>query len=84
MLKLNSRSMRVEIITPDRSLYDGEADSISLPGTDGRFQILNNHAPMVAGLTTGNVVLKSGNATETILINGGVVEVLSNKVVVLA
>jgi F0F1-type ATP synthase epsilon subunit len=39
---------------------------------------------MVAGLTTGNVVLKSGNATETILINGGVVEVLSNKVVVLA
>jgi F-type H+-transporting ATPase subunit epsilon len=76
--------MQVEIITPDRTLFEGEAESVSLPGTDGRFQILNNHAPIVASLTHGNVVLKTGGKSETIQISGGVVEVLSNKIVVLA
>lgn len=76
--------MQLEIITPDKTVFSGDAKSVSLPGTDGRFQILTNHAPMVASLAKGKIVIQTGNKEETILIDGGIVEVLTNKIVVLA
>jgi F-type H+-transporting ATPase subunit epsilon len=76
--------MYIEIITPDKTLFNGEADSITLPGSDGTFQLLNNHAPIISSLIKGTVVVKHQNNTEQIDINGGVVEVQKNKVIVLA
>jgi F-type H+-transporting ATPase subunit epsilon len=76
--------MQIEIITPDKTLFNGDADSVTLPGSSGAFQLLNNHAPIVSSLVAGKVVVKNGNQTNEIEISGGIVEVLRNKVIVLA
>ena len=76
--------MDVKIITPDKSLYDGKADLVTVPGTSGSIGILNNHAPLVSSLSKGEVKIVLGNKEEFFKIDGGVVEVLKNSVVVLA
>jgi F-type H+-transporting ATPase subunit epsilon len=76
--------MHVDIITPDKTLYSGEATSVKLPGTLGQFEVLNNHAPIISNLEKGQVRIKDSEGTHFFDINGGVVEVLKNKVVVLA
>ena len=77
--------MFLEIITPEKKLFSGEAKSIKLPGTDGSFGILDDHAAMIASLKQGTVkVVNDKNTTENCAINGGVVEVLKNKVILLA
>jgi F-type H+-transporting ATPase subunit epsilon len=77
--------MNLEIVTPDSKVYEGEITSIALPGIDGSFQILNNHAPIVSALGTGKMtVIDSENKTEEYNISGGVVEMNNNKVIVLA
>jgi F-type H+-transporting ATPase subunit epsilon len=76
--------MKVDIISPDKLIYEGEADSIKLPGKDGSFGILNNHAPIIASLRAGTVVLKNNDNEQSFEVNGGVVEVVKNKVIILA
>lgn len=76
--------MDVQIITPDKSLYDGKADLVTVPGTSGSIGILNNHAPLVSSLSRGEVKIVLDNKEEFFKIDGGVVEVLKNSVVVLA
>jgi F-type H+-transporting ATPase subunit epsilon len=77
--------MYLEIITPDKKLFSGEVKSVKLPGTDGSFGILNKHAPIIASLKKGLVrVVNDKNITEEFDINGGIVEMLDNKVVLLA
>lgn len=75
--------MNVEILTPDKTLFSGVADVISLPGINGSFQILENHAPLIANLGKGEVSIKASGKTESFEIKSGLVEVLKNKVVVL-
>lgn len=77
--------MLVEIITPDAKLFDGEVSSIHLPGTNGRFEILNDHAPIISTLTPGEVSVSLNNGqTEIFNIQGGVIEMQKNKIIVLA
>jgi F-type H+-transporting ATPase subunit epsilon len=77
--------MFLEIITPDKKVYSGEVDSVKLPGAEGSFGILNNHAPIIASLKKGTIrVTDSKKHVENFEINGGVVEVQNNKVIVLA
>ena len=76
--------MDLQIITPDSTLYDGKADMVVVPGTDGLIGILNNHAPLVSALTGGSVKVKLDGSEKTFEVSGGVVEVLKNKVIVLA
>ncbi len=77
--------MKVEILSPDTLIFEGEATSLRLPGKDGSFGILNNHAPIISTLVEGNVELTDeGGNTKEFTINGGVVEVLQNKVIVLS
>lgn len=77
--------MFLEIITPDKKVYSGEVDSVKLPGAEGSFGILNNHAPIIASLKKGTIkVTDSKKQVENFEINGGVVEVQNNKVIVLA
>lgn len=76
--------MKLRIITPERQVFEGTADLVQLPGNDGLFEILNNHAPMVAALGKGRVKIGNNNEFEYIEINGGVVEVSNNEIIVLA
>lgn len=76
--------MKVEIISPDKQIFEGDADSLVLPGKDGSFGVLNNHAPIVASLAAGQVIVKSTAGEQAFDVNGGVVEVVKNKVIVLA
>jgi F-type H+-transporting ATPase subunit epsilon len=77
--------MYLEIITPQKKVYSGEVEAIKLPGAEGSFGILNNHAPLIATLKQGTVkVTDASKKIENFVINGGVVEVLHNKITVLA
>ncbi|MDZ7778038.1 MAG: ATP synthase F1 subunit epsilon [Bacteroidales bacterium] len=77
--------MNVEIITPDKNIFKGEASLVQLPGADGLFEILHNHAPMIAALGKGKVkVKKTDNSFDYFDIDGGVLEVKNNKILVLA
>lgn len=78
--------MQVEIITPDTEIYKGDAVLVQLPGIDGSFEILNNHAPLISALKEGKIKLKKTKESkeEFFEIKGGVIEVLNNKVLILA
>jgi F-type H+-transporting ATPase subunit epsilon len=76
--------MIVEIISPNKFLFSGNAELIQLPGIDGCFEILENHANMIAVLKKGKIKLISEEKPLYFEINGGVAEVLSNCVKVLA
>ena len=76
--------MHLEIITPDKKVFDGEATIVTFPGSDGTFQVMNNHAPLISLLNEGIVVYKTKDSKKQVKITGGVVEVLKNKVIVLA
>tara|TARA_B100000963_G_scaffold88855_1_gene76450 strand:+ start:371 stop:607 length:237 start_codon:yes stop_codon:yes gene_type:complete len=77
--------MLLEIITPEKKIFEGEVNSVQLPGTNGKFEILNNHAPIISTLTEGDVrVIDNNNKTELFKINGGVLEMQNNKIIVLA
>ncbi|TDQ17372.1 ATP synthase F1 subcomplex epsilon subunit [Algoriphagus boseongensis] len=77
--------MQLEIVTPDKKIFQGEVSEASFPGASGAFQVLNNHAPIVSALAKGNVsfTTKEGGKV-TMLVEGGVVEVNNNVIVVLA
>ncbi len=77
--------MQIELITPDKKIFAGQAVSATFPGTDGSFQVLDQHAPLVSTLGKGEVVIDTGPAgKQTFTVDGGVVEVLDDKVLVLA
>jgi len=77
--------MKLEIITPDKKLFEGQVKSAVFPGAEGSFGVLNNHAAMIATLKKGNIeLIEDNNATHTIAVKGGVVEVFKNNVIVLA
>jgi len=90
--------MYLEIVTPEASLVSGEVESVTVPGMDGEFQMLNNHAATVSLLVEGTIKFK-GNPTIaegfqkrfkqvdgnwTMDIKGGTIEMNNNKVIVLA
>lgn len=76
--------MTVNILTPDKQLYEGEATYIGLPGSDGSLGILSHHAPLVTTLRKGEINLKTDDEEMTFDVNGGTVEVLNNHVTILA
>jgi len=77
--------MNIEIITPDKTLFEGTATLVQLPGIDGSFEILNNHAPLISVLGKGKIKIENQNKKiEFFEINGGVIEVLNNKILILA
>ena len=90
--------MFLEIVTPEETLYSGNVESVSVPGMEGEFQMLDNHAPVVSILTKGkvrifgSVELPEGvkdkftkeDGTTNLKIQGGVLEMKDNKAIVLA
>jgi F-type H+-transporting ATPase subunit epsilon len=76
--------MTLEIITPDKKVYGGDVESVTFPGSQGQFQILKDHAPIVSTLAKGDLIIEASGKKETLVVDGGVVEVSKNKILVLA
>jgi F-type H+-transporting ATPase subunit epsilon len=77
--------MHLEIITPEKMLFSGDINIVKLPGTTGSFEIMINHAPLISTLMAGRIKVKDINGVVSYFdISSGVVEVLNNKVKVLA
>ncbi|GIO33177.1 MULTISPECIES: F0F1 ATP synthase subunit epsilon [Paenibacillus] len=74
----------LEIVTPDHLAYSGEVERLTVRGVEGDLGILPGHIPMVTPLQVAPLVIKTGNKTSKIAVNGGFVEVRKDKVVVLA
>jgi len=77
--------MDLEIITPDKKVYEGQVKLVKVPGSKGSFEILNNHAPIISILDRGEVkVIDNDDKTDYYNITGGVVEVQQNNIIILA
>lgn len=76
--------MHLEILTPEKKVFEGDVTIATFPGSDGSFQVMDHHAPLISLLSNGIVEYKSKEIDEKLQITGGVVEVLKNKVVLLA
>jgi len=78
--------MQVEIVTPDTTLYSSDhIHLVQLPGIDGSFEVMDRHAPLISVLKKGSVkVVIKGDNPKFFDIKGGVIEVLENKVLILA
>ncbi len=75
--------MTLDILTPEQSLFSGTADRVQLPGINGKFEVLDNHAPMIATIKEGKIKVTTGNNKQEIKVKSGIVEILKNKVSVL-
>ena len=76
--------MHLEILTPEKKIFEGDVTLATFPGADGSFQIMDHHAPLISLLKEGVVEYKSKEASKNVTITGGVVEVLNNKIILLA
>ncbi len=76
--------IQLEIVTPERLLFDEPVDSVVLPGSEGELGVLPHHAPLVSTLGAGELRLRKGGQEESFAIVGGFVQVLPDKVVVMA
>ena len=77
--------MQLEIITPEKSIYKGEIASAVFPGSEGSFGVLPNHSPIISTLKNGEIKIVDSNKKEAAFtVNGGVVEISNNKIIVLA
>lgn len=76
--------MKIEIITPDTKVFEGDIKSIRVPGSKGSFQVLKDHAPIISTLQKGEVIIVDSTDKETLFeIDGGVIEVKANKIILL-
>ncbi len=74
----------LDIVTPERLAYSDEVDSVQLPGSEGELGILPHHAPLIATLGAGELRIRKGATEETFAVFGGFLQVLPDKVVVMA
>lgn len=76
--------IKVDIVTPEKMLFSGEVDMVTLPGANGQMGVLRGHAPLLSTLDIGEIVLHRREGNEYIAVSGGVVEVRPDKVTILA
>ncbi len=77
-------TIRCEIVTVERLVYENEVDSVTAPAVKGEIQVLPDHAPMITALSPGELVVEKAGETEYFAIGGGYLEVLADKVTVMA
>ena len=76
--------MFLEIVTPEKTLYSNEIKYVLVPGSKGQFGVLKNHSPLISTLDKGQVkVIEEGDTEKLFEINGGVVEILKNNIIIL-
>lgn len=76
--------MQLDILTPDKVLFSGEVTGVKFPGSKGSFEVLNNHVPIVSKLDAGEIRVRTKEGDHKFAIKGGVMEMLHNKITVLA
>ncbi len=82
---MKEKLLNIEIVSPSKPIFKGEVKSITLPGTEGNFQVLYNHAAILSSLSIGIIKIEDANGNKRKLAtSGGSVEVKNNSVVVLA
>jgi len=80
-----AKTFSVEIVSPQRMVFQGEAESVTLPGVVAPFQVLYNHAPILTELEVGDIKIVDAQGREThIATSGGFAEVKENKMTVIA
>jgi F-type H+-transporting ATPase subunit epsilon len=72
--------MNIEIISPEKIIYSGNVESVTLPGLSGSFTILDRHAPIISALDKGVVSYRIAGKEEEVTTNGGFVEAKNNNV----
>ena len=72
--------MKLEIISPSEIMFSGEADSVTLPGVNGKFTVLKNHASLISVLKPGEVKYSNGGLETRIEIKGGIADIDMNKI----
>jgi F-type H+-transporting ATPase subunit epsilon len=77
--------VKLEIITPEKRLFDGNVKLVQVPGAKGSFEVLKNHAPIISTLTRGRIkVITEKDKQEFIDISSGIIEVKANTITILA
>jgi len=76
--------LQLDIVTPEKLAYSDEVDAVTLPGSEGELGVLPHHAPLISTLGAGELRLRKGGAEESFAIVGGFLQVLPDKVVVMA
>lgn len=77
-------SFNLEILTPLKVVFQGQVRSVTVPGTEGSFQVLQNHAPLISTFTVGRIKLETESGTNEYSTGGGVFEVKNNNALILA
>jgi F-type H+-transporting ATPase subunit epsilon len=77
-------ALRVVVISPERTIYDGAADSVVAPAWDGQLGILRGHAPLMALLGSGDLRVEHGGSAERFHVEGGFLQVVDDVVTVLS
>ncbi|MCC5913134.1 MAG: ATP synthase F1 subunit epsilon [Balneolaceae bacterium] len=79
-----AKTFQAQILTPEGPLFKGEVTGVQVPGSDGNFLMLYDHAPIVSTLTVGAVVIKEESTETTYAVSGGFVEMSNNSLTLLA
>ncbi len=77
-------SFHLDLVAPEKVLFSGDVQSVIVPGTEGLFQVLSGHAPMMSALKSGVVVAVAKGETKRIFIRGGFADVSSSALTILA
>jgi F-type H+-transporting ATPase subunit epsilon len=79
-----NKKINCSILTPERTLYEGDVDMVVVQAHDGEMGFMSGHSPLISELGIGEIRLKNANSTEYFVIEGGIVEVRNNKIIILA
>lgn len=76
------KALHLEILSPERLVYSGDIDSVTVPGSAGRFTILRGHAPVISSLAAGTIVYAAAGEEQSVGISKGFVEMNGSDVTV--
>ena len=76
-------SLKLEIVTSEETVFNGNVDYVSAISTDGQIGILPNHISLISELDKGNLMWRDGNKENDVIIDGGFIEVINNSVTIL-
>jgi F-type H+-transporting ATPase subunit epsilon len=79
-----TNTIKFKIVTPERTVFESEINQVTLPTQEGEITVLPNHIPLISVLTPGELVAKVGGEEIAMAVSGGMIEVRSNEITILA
>ncbi len=77
-------SLKLDVVTAERTVYSEDVDTVIAPGMEGQLGILPHHAPLMTILQAGELIVRRGGEEDTLAISGGFLEVRPDRVIILA